>query len=354
MNTDLASAEKAATAFAEGKHLVAKPTGEGLINQSFLVEGQGMKSLLLQRLNTSVFKKPEDVQTNYAFLSAFLSEKEFFLPALVKTKDGNLLWKDDEGGVWRAFGYVLNSYSPDAVQNKNDAAAVAGCFSSFTTALSDFPASELKIIIPRFHDLSFRFQQFEEASQNTVLPLDAELKDLYWELMERKPLVDVYNHFNDEALFPLRVMHHDCKVANVLFDKSTKKIICPVDLDTVMPGKFFSDLGDMVRTICCTVDENSTDWESIAVREDFYETVTDSYLSNAQGVFTKAEQEHLHYSGLLLTYMQSLRFLTDYLNGSVYYKVRYSEQNFHRAKNQFLSLKSLEDFLRKKGLYSPP
>lgn len=353
MNTDLLAAERAAAFFAEGESFAVKPTGEGLINQSFLVEVPATKPLLLQRLNTNVFKRPGNVQANYETVSTFLLNKGFFLPTLVKTKDGSLLWKNKKDGVWRAFEYVPNSYSPNAIQNKKDAAAVAGCFGHFTAALAGFPVPELKVIIPRFHDLSFRFRQFEEAAQGTVLPLDAELKDLYWELMERKSLVDVYNRFNDESLFPLRVMHHDCKVNNVLFDKSTQKIICPVDLDTVMPGKFFSDLGDMVRTICCTVDENSTDWDNIAIRKDYYKTVTDAYLSSFKNIFTKAEQEHLHYSGLLLTYMQSLRFLTDYLNGNVYYKVKYSEQNYHRAKNQLLLLKSLENYLQKKKLYSP-
>lgn len=166
-------------------------------------------------------------------------------------------------------------------------------------------------------------------------------------LFDKATYVSVFNHFSDEKAFPERVMHHDCKISNILFDKKSNAIICPVDLDTVMPGKFFSDLGDMIRTICCTVDENSTDWTAIAVNENFYTCITETYLDTAGKLFTPQEKAHLHYAGLVLTYMQSLRFMADYLNGNIYYKVAYKEQNLHRAKNQALLLTSLEHYLRK-------
>jgi Ser/Thr protein kinase RdoA (MazF antagonist) len=129
-------------------------------------------------------------------------------------------------------------------------------------------------------------------------------------------------------------MHHDCKISNILFHRKTGAIICPVDLDTVMPGLFFSDLGDMIRTMCCTADENSTDWNNIAIHEAYYKAVMAAYRSATNGLFTAAEEDHLPYAGLFLIYMQAMRFLTDHLAGNIYYKVQYPEQNLTGLKTR--------------------
>ncbi|MBD0332322.1 MAG: aminoglycoside phosphotransferase family protein, partial [Chitinophagaceae bacterium] len=126
-----------------------------------------------------------------------------------------------------------------------------------------------------------------------------------------------------------------------------------IDLDTVMPGKFFSDIGDMIRTMSCSVDENSTDWKSIFVNDEMYKSITSTYGKVTHRYFTSAEKEHLHYSGLILTYMQSLRFLTDYLNGDVYYKINYPEHNLNRAKNQLMLLEKLEEYLKQEHNFIP-
>lgn len=309
MNTELLRMERlkeAAAAFGFEENVVVKPIGNGLINSSYLVKKPGLKPLLLQQVNANIFKRPEDIQYNYELLFAYLKEKNFFIPPLVKTKTGYSFWKNKEGEYWRAFEYVVNSYSPDAVQNSEEAVAVAECFSRFTSALKEFPATELKTIIPGFHDLRWRYQQFADACRQTVLPLTGELKELVDYLNEQVFLVDVYNRFADEASFPPHVMHHDCKVSNILFDNNSKRPVCPVDFDTVMPGKFFSDLGDMIRTMCCTVDENSTDWARLAVNGNFYLAITNAYFTNVESLFTLAEKEHFHYAGLLLVYMQAL------------------------------------------------
>jgi hypothetical protein len=145
-------------------------------------------------------------------------------------------------------------------------------------------------------------------------------------------------------------MHHDCKIGNILFDISTREVICPIDLDTIMPGKYFSDLGDMIRTMACTVDENSRDWEHIDVRPEFYEAIVDGYLHGIGNELMEAERENIHKSGLLMTYMQTLRFVTDFLQGDTYYKTTYPEQNLNRALNQLVLLEKLEDFLAEKGV----
>jgi hypothetical protein len=142
-------------------------------------------------------------------------------------------------------------------------------------------------------------------------------------------------------------MHHDCKISNILFSLRTQQVICPVDLDTVMPGKFFSDLGDMIRTMACSEDENSIAWEKISINEAFYKAILKGYLSRSEAILTQTEKHHIHYAGLLMIFMQGIRFLTDYLRGDIYYKIQYPEQNLNRALNQFILLERLEEFLQR-------
>lgn len=140
-------------------------------------------------------------------------------------------------------------------------------------------------------------------------------------------------------------MHHDAKISNVLFSNKTGKVVCLVDFDTVMPGYFFSDLGDMIRSMVCPEDETSTKFSNICIRKEFYEAIVTGYLDVIGKELTESEKKYIHYSGLLMIYMQSLRFLADYLNGDVYYQITYPDQNFDRAKNQLILLQRLEDFL---------
>ena len=137
----------------------------------------------------------------------------------------------------------------------------------------------------------------------------------------------------------------DAKISNVLFSNKNGRVVCLVDFDTVMPGYFFSDLGDMIRSMVCREDENSTNFDNILIRKEFYDAILSGYLSVMEKQLTAAEKKYIHYSGLLIIYMQALRFLTDYLIGDIYYKTEYDEQNFNRSKNQLLLLQKLELFL---------
>jgi Ser/Thr protein kinase RdoA (MazF antagonist) len=140
-------------------------------------------------------------------------------------------------------------------------------------------------------------------------------------------------------------MHHDAKISNILFDEETGTVICPVDFDTCMPGYFYSDLGDLVRSMACSEGERSVNFSEIGINLEFYDAVISGYLEVMQGLLTEAEKKYIHYSGLLVIYMQALRFLTDYLKGDVYYQISYPEQNFDRAKNQLILLEKLEEML---------
>jgi Ser/Thr protein kinase RdoA (MazF antagonist) len=347
-NQSDASLKKIAAAFGCAGNPHIEAIEKGLINKTFLVQANGEQPMLLQRINTGVFKDPLAIQTNYQLIHNHLQQKGIFIPALIKTVNGELLYLTEKGNVMRAFAYVTNSFSIDAVHNASEVVSVAKCFGSFAAAFKDFPVQQLRVIIPDFHNLEWRFLQFQQAVESSTLEISEELHELIGGLLERKNLVKMFATFSDEKRFPLRVMHHDCKINNILFDKSSGQLICPVDMDTVMPGKFFSDLGDMIRTMCCTQDENSVEWDEIGVNVAYYEAVISTYSEAVDDLFTTSEKENLHYSGLIIIYMQALRFLTDYLKGNIYYKILYPGQNFDRAKNQFLLLCSLEILLEAK------
>ncbi len=211
---------------------------------------------------------------------------------------------------------------------------------------AQFDLAALKVVIPEFHNLSHRYKQFEEAlQQNKAGRLDI-AKEVVNALKARKRYKDFYDHItHSPEKFPVRVMHHDAKIANVLFSKETNKVICTVDFDTVMPGYYFSDLGDMIRSMACSEDENCTEPDRIEIRPEFYDAIVSGYTEVMQQHLTKEEKAHIHYAGILMIYMQALRFITDYLNGDIYYRIQYPTQNFDRAVNQLTLLQKLEDFL---------
>ena len=164
-------------------------------------------------------------------------------------------------------------------------------------------------------------------------------------MKERERYANFFDVITESDEFPKRVMHHDAKISNVLFDEDSDEVICLVDFDTVMPGYFFSDIGDMVRTMACNLDESSTEFDKIKIRKTYYLAIIEGYLSVMGKHLTDAEKKYIHYSGISMTYMQALRFLTDYLKEDIYYRIIYPEQNFDRATNQLTLLKGLEEFL---------
>jgi Ser/Thr protein kinase RdoA (MazF antagonist) len=338
--------QAAAQFLEEGDSIKISPIGNGLIHQTFLA-ATANESIVLQALNTRIFKNPEDIVSNYWQVYSYLTlhDKGIEIPAPVSSLYGKLLWTDSDGNAWRATQYVENSYSPDTAENEEAARTVALSFATFTQSLTGLDPRNLKTIIPGFHDLSARYAQFEESVLNASSERLIQSTHLISEFRNRKHLVEFYELTRNETDFPSRVMHHDSKINNILFNSKTHHPICPVDLDTVMPGKFFSDLGDMIRSMACTVDENSRDWENIGIRPDYYRAILEGYLQGIDSLLTEAELKNIHQAGLILIYMQGLRFLSDYLNGDIYYKTSYPGHNLDRARNQFILLEKLEEFI---------
>jgi thiamine kinase-like enzyme len=247
---------------------------------------------------------------------------------------------DPESGYYRLFPFIEDSRSFNVVHTPGQAHEASKQFALFTKLLSGFDVGMLKTTIPDFHNLSFRYEQFTEALSNGNPKRMQESSALIRFLIKQNTILRTYEMILRHPDFKRRVMHHDTKISNVLFN-SENKALCLIDLDTVMPGYFISDVGDMLRTYLSPAGEEEDDFQKIQIREDFFEAILSGYLLELQDSLTKAEKAHFLYAGKFMIYMQALRFLTDYLNNDAYYKTNYEGHNLIRAQNQSVLLQRL-------------
>lgn len=321
--------------------------GSGLINNTFRLEHKvngGGNDLILQRINTHVFKDPYIIVQNHRKAAEYLAlhhPKYFFLQPVQTTDKTDLFeWNND---YWRMLPYVANTHSVNEADNTKQAYEAARQFGKLAHNLSGIEMADLKPTIPNFHNLTLRYSDFQSAVNNG----NADRKDVAEELIETferySQIPITYEELKTDRDFPDRLMHHDTKINNVLLDDKTNRGVCVIDLDTLMPGKLISDLGDMVRTYVCPVSEEETDFDHITIRDDYYDALMSGYLPELQDTLTGTEKEMLFYAGQFMIYMQGIRFLTDYLNGDVYYPVKYPLHNFNRAKNQLVLLQRLDE-----------
>ncbi len=338
--------EKAAVQFGKGS-LTINPLGNGLINRTYKVDFTESLSVVLQCINQATFPQPENIINNYRLIQDYLNKTGGNkISQLLKSKDGKYYWIDDDRNFWRATAFIGNSYAAAIPANAGEVFTAAKSFAGFTQSLNGLEAGKLETIIPDFHNLAFRYQQFEDTVKSAPISRLLKSTHVISEVRDRIALVDFYKQIqSNHTDYRTRVMHHDCKISNILFDSTTHTVICPVDLDTVMPGKYFSDIGDMIRTMACTEEENSTAWELIDVKPDYYHAIIDGYTEGMENSLTEQEKKNIHQPGLLLTYMQCIRFVTDFLNNDTYYKTTYPEQNLNRALNQLILLEKLEAFI---------
>ena len=321
--------------------LKVEPFGSGLINNTWKVMTSG-HVYILQRVNQHVFRRPEDIACNIDLIAAYLKKNHpaYNFVAPVLTKEGSSLVHREGEGYFRLFPFVKGSFSKDVTETPREAYEASAQFGRFTKFLCGFDAGQLKTTIPSFHDLSLRYQQFLQSVENGNQQRVRESAVLIGQLTAWSHIVEKYGEIKKNPSFKLRVTHHDTKISNVLFDKEDRGI-CVIDLDTVMPGYFISDVGDMMRTYLSPVSEEETDLSKINVRDDFYEAVIQGYYDEMKDELTEVEKAHFFYAGTFMIYMQAIRFLTDHFNDDVYYGARYPGHNLMRAKNQAALLQLL-------------
>jgi Ser/Thr protein kinase RdoA (MazF antagonist) len=314
----------------------------GLINHTWkIMADQGV--FVLQRINTSIFTAPEKIDANIGMIADYLAKKspDYLFTVPVKTIDDHrLVTLNDE--VYRAFNYVPNSNTINVVANAIEAKEAAKTFALFTKSLIDFPINQLEITIPNFHQLDLRYHQFEKAVQSNNSDRFNQSRTIIHALEKQKNIVTQFNQYISNPSAYKRVMHHDTKISNVLFD-STGKGICVIDLDTVMPGFLFSDVGDMFRTYISPVSEEEKNLDKIEVRKDFVNAIFEGYTNALKNELSAFELDHFYLCGEILIYMQAIRFITDYLENDIYYGKKYPDHNLVRALNQFRLLELFQE-----------
>lgn len=319
----------------------AMPFGSGLINRTWKVCTPG-GNFILQKINDQVFRQPEDIAHNIRLIADYLKKNHpdyFFISPVASNSGEDLVFFEGEGW-FRCLPFVENSVTIEVVSSPRQAYEAARQFGKFTRVLSGFDVNRLKITIPQFHDLDWRYRQFLYAISNGNRQRKEEAQKLIDKILGYKSLVEEYRDMIARGQFKLRVTHHDTKISNVLFDRNYKGI-CVIDLDTVMPGFFISDLGDMVRTYVSPVNEEETDLAKIYFRKEYYDAIVQGYLSEMDSELTSEEKKYFFFSGKFIVYMQALRFLTDYLNNDQYYGSKYQGHNLNRAGNQAVLLQAL-------------
>jgi len=320
------------------------PLGNGHINDTFLVRwNQG--ELVLQKLNTQVFKAPDALVENADIIAQYLLDKktrgDYSLSVVepIRTQDGQLAVDLGEQGFWRAINYLPHSHSIDVVSSEDEAFAAAKAFGHFSSALSSLDATELTDVIPQFHHLPGRIEQLQAAvAKDTQARVSSCRKWVDFALSQQLLL----NELSDMSpKLPLRTCHNDTKINNMLFDKRDMSSLAIIDLDTCMKGHLMYDFGDMVRTFCSPEEEDSTALENVHVRESIFAAICSGYLSELGEVLSREERASLWLGARVICLMIGVRFLTDHLNGDVYFHIHHDNHNLERAANQFTLYKSL-------------
>lgn len=325
-----------------------QPFGSGHIHKTFEVEGAD-KSFILQRINPFVFKKPELISHNIIQATNYLNTHypEYRFLSILPARDGSVLVYDDEGYPWRLLPFIENTYTVNEIRTASEAFEAAKGFAQLTRYLDGCDPAKFYPTIERFHDLGWRYEQFEKALASTSSDRAVQAGDAINLCRHFTYLVEEYKQLILSGKLKLRITHNDTKINNILFDNHAHEAACVIDLDTLMPGYFIYDLGDMVRTFVSPAGEEEKDFSKIVIRKEIYSALIAGYLAEMDMVLTEEEKSAIPFSGLMMTYIIALRFLTDYLEGDVYFQTRYPHQNLNRATGQLRLLEKLDEFHRK-------
>lgn len=329
---------KALNAFGINENI--EPYGNGHINDTFVTDSY---DYLIQRINTKVFKKPEELMENIDKVTSFLKQKiikdggdpERETLTVVKTLDGQNYYTIDEDNVYRVYKFVKNSKSIENSKTYEDLYCAGETFGHFQMLLDDYPAETLHETIADFHNTPKRVEALKEAIKNDIAGRASSVqKEIEFSLKCAEEFASVAVDELKKGTLPLRVTHNDTKINNILFDDTTSKAICVIDLDTVMPGSSLYDFGDALRMGASTGAEDETNLDLVNFDVEAFKSFTKGYLSQMKDKLSPKEIELLPFSAKLLTYECGIRFLTDYLNGDTYFKIHREHHNLDRARNQ--------------------
>lgn len=336
-----------------GDYIGAEPYGSGHINDTYRAvydQAGATVRYIHQRINHEVFKNPPALMENIRRVTEHIrgklgeqSDASRRTLCLVPARDGQVFFQDKDGNYWRTYLFVEGARTFDALESAAQAFEGAKAFGQFQRLLADLPVPRLHDTIPDFHNTPKRYAALDEAVKadrlNRAKSAAAEIEFA----LGREAMTHVLLDLHREGTIPERITHNDTKFNNVMLDDATREGLCVIDLDTVMPGLALYDFGDMVRTATSPALEDERDLSKVRMVMPMYEALVRGYLASVGDILNSTEKHFLAFSGKLITYEIGIRFLTDYLNGDVYFKIRRESHNLDRCRTQFKLIESIEE-----------
>lgn len=338
----------------DGIAMSAVRYGSGHINDTYLVELRKTDGtdgrVIMQRMNNSIFEEPEQLMENILGVTSFLRERivenggnpDRETLNVIPTKEGKAFYVDLEGKYWRSYIFIEDAKGYDQVETIEDFYESAVAFGNFQRLLADYPAETLHETIKGFHDTKARFEVFKKAVADDVCGRVASVEDEINFFLEREEVANVFGDLLAKGEIPLRVTHNDTKLNNVMIDDATRKGICVIDLDTVMPGLAMNDFGDSIRFGASTAAEDEKDLSKVWCDMELFAAYTKGFIEGCAGKLTSKEIGLLPMGAKVMTYECGMRFLTDYLQGDVYFKVHRAGQNLDRARTHIKLIQDME------------
>lgn len=333
-----------------------KPFGNGNINTTFLVTLQGIESkslttsFVLQRINTNVFPEPQLVMQNIRIYSDHVRdrlaknplERRWEVPQVLLTDQGEDYWLTENGEYWRSLSFIADSQSFDVMENASQAREVGYALGTFHYLTSDLAPEKLADTLVGFHITPEYLRQYQAVLAKSKIPSSAELNYCFQIISDRQGLANILEDAKASGKLPLRTMHGDPKVNNILFDQQTNLAMSMIDLDTVKSGLIHYDIGDCLRSGCNPLGEEVAEWESVKFDVDLCSAILAGYLAIGRSFLTEYDYDYIYDAIRVITFELGLRFFTDYLAGNQYFTVKYPEHNLQRSLVQFRLLESIE------------
>ena len=338
---------------AEGTFLSGESFGSGHIHDTYRIvtAEKELDDYLLQKLNSHIFRDIPRLQENVERVTAHqrkkLSERagsdiKRESLTLIPLKEGNKTWYiDEEGEYWRMFIFIPDHKSFERVDSPQKAFEGGKAIGRFLSMLSDLPGEPLYETIPYFHNIEKRLDTFHQILEKDPVNRAASVRSEIDDIIKRERKMKVILRLGEEGKIPVRITHNDTKFNNILFDNNDRAL-CLIDLDTVMPGYIHYDFGDAIRTASNKALEDEDDLSRASMDISIFEAYSDGFLSETRDTLNETEKEYLPFAPLLLTYTMATRFLTDFIDGDNYYKIKYPTHNIQRARIQIRLLKSME------------
>lgn len=355
MNETVDLAEVAEGFALQGAYGAAVPYGSGHINDTFAVtysQAGARLRYIFQRINERIFTDPAGLMENIRRVTEAAQAVLKVTPGItdpsrralrvIPGQDGRAFHLDAQGKYWRCYPFIEGARTYDVIENSRQAYEAAKAFGEFQRLVSGLEGPRLNETIPHFHHTRSRFEKLRTAVTEDAMGRLAEVAAEWAFAQQREPMVDVLLDLAARGEIPERITHNDTKLNNVMIDDTTGTGICVIDLDTVMPGLALYDFGDLVRTATSPAAEDERDLSLVRMQMPMFEALARGYLESAGSFLTETERAYLPFSGKLIAFEIGLRFLTDYLQGDVYFKTKRPGHNLDRARTQFALVQSIE------------